>query len=96
MQEILIHLSSKQRRVLLGSVPEYSDLWNLLNRAIRPRVWIAAGNSTEYIVICDATAAEALLHFGRKNCRDAVSAIELAIGKTIQNSIRTAGSTPAS
>jgi hypothetical protein len=96
MKEIFIHLSSKQRRVLLGSVPEYSDLWNFLNRAIRPRVWIAAGNSTEFIVICDAAAAEALLHFGRKNCPDAVSAIELAIGKTIQTGVGTAGSTPAS
>jgi hypothetical protein len=79
MKEFLIHLSMKQRSILMDSASQYSDTWRALNDAVRPRFWSAAGNSSEYIVVCTEPVANALLHLARTFCMEALAAIDLAV-----------------
>ena len=84
MKDILIHLTGKQRRKLLRSVSRRSEIHGVLSEASALPGFIPGLGAENYIAVCDAAGAEALLKAARSDCPDAVENIELASIKALR------------
>jgi hypothetical protein len=84
MKDILIHLTGKQRRKLLRSVSHGSEIYAALNDASELPGFIPGLGAENYIAVCDAAGAEALLKAARSDCPEAVENIELASIKALR------------